>query len=130
MAAKQAAYNKSQEGAGLGPAIGNTKSKPIDIGGVGDKLTADSKAKSESAAKAQQLAGTFATLGFVIAGVADQYTNQETVMGRMASSVLNLISGLSILQGVLGQFGKSLDPKSVLDFGKNLLNFGKGAKVP
>ena len=128
MAAKQAAYNKNQEGAGLGPAMGNTKSNPVNISGVGDKLTSDSKAKSESAAKAQQLAGTFATLGFVISGVADQYTDQETVMGRMTSSVLNLVSGLSIFQGVLGQFGKSLDPKSVLDFGKNLLNFGKGGK--
>jgi TP901 family phage tail tape measure protein len=128
MAAKQAAYNTSQEAAGLGPAIGNTASKPIDIGAIGDKLTTDKAAAAKAAERSQQLAGTFATLSFVIAGVADQYTDQETVMGRMTSSVLNLISGLSLLQATLGQFGKSLDPKSVLDFGKNLLKFNTGGK--
>lgn len=82
--------------------------------------------ESEAAAAAQNATSRFAFLAVAASGVASQYTNQETVMGRATSSVLELVQGFSLVQGILGEFGQSLDPKSVLEFGKNLLDF-KGA---
>ena len=82
----------------------------------------DTQAKAEAAEKSKNLASTFSTLAFVASGVASQYADQETAMGRGISSILSLVSTISLVTATLSSFGVALNAEGI----GNAINSIKG----